>query len=79
MKVIKHFRGSAFLYRPERAKAVTAFLSYVQFTVMFMLLRSAVIGLSFIYRLYIYDTVFCGECQVRKVLFDEKRTYTYIF
>ncbi len=25
MKVIKHFRGSAFLYRPERAKAVTAF------------------------------------------------------
>jgi len=53
MKVIKRFRGSDFLYRPERTKAVMAFLSYVQFTVMFMLLRSAVIGLSFIYRFYI--------------------------
>lgn len=52
MKTIKRFCGSAFLYRPERAKAVMAFLSYMQFTVMFMLLRSAVIDLSFIYRLY---------------------------
>lgn len=52
MNSIKRFRGSAFLYSPERAKVVMAFLSYVQFTVMFMLLRSAAIDLSFIYRLY---------------------------